>query len=379
MNSFEPAPAPTGVPPVGATLGVEEEFHVLDPDTGRLTAAAPGIIEAVDRENKGLVEKEFKSSMVETATPVCSTLDELRLAMTFNRRTLLKAADRLGLWIASSGTVPDAGVTGIPVYPDERYQRIHGMYLQLAVEQQVCACHVHVGVPDPELAVAIIPRIRGWLPVMLALSASSPYFQHVDTGYDSYRSVILGRWPTGGPPPVFADGESYWGSIDQLVQAGVITDRAMVYYDARVSARYPTVEVRISDSNPRVDTLVMLAGLSRALVITAAEEIRPGAHDAGISDGLVRGATWQASRHGLRGGLIDPTSGVVMDASRLIGHFLNYLRPALESHGDYEFVTSVVEELLQGGTNSEHQRRMFELGGEMAVISALVAETRAML
>ncbi|MGY0235589.1 carboxylate-amine ligase [Longispora urticae] len=355
-----------------STFGVEEEFHILDAATGRLAPGSATLLTDSDG-----AEKEFQRSMVETATPVCTDLDELRAELVASRKALVAAADRAGLCVVAAGTVPDSGVATAPVYPDDRYRRIRDRYQKLAVEQQVCATQVQVGVEHPDLAVRIIPRLRGWLPTLLALSASSPYFQHADTGYASYRNIVASRWPTAGPPPVFPDHAAYRRSVRRLIDTGVIDDARMIYYDARVSARYPTLELRICDSTPRLDDVVLLAGLGRALVATAAAEDEAGAPPADVPDELLRAATWTAARDGLRDRLVDPVAGEAVKAADLVGRLVAHVRPALEAAGDLGTVEAGVADLLHRGTSAESQRRsLVSGGGEAGVTAALAALTR---
>src|SRR5205823_6698839 len=170
------------------------------------------------------------------------------------------------------------------VFPDRRYEWLAAEYRQLVDEQQVCACQVHVRVDDRDLAVRITRRIRGWLPALLAMSASSPFFQGEDTGYASYRTVVVSRWPTVGPPPDFACAAEYDRTVATLIHSGVISDAGMIYFDARLSARYPTIEIRVADACPSVDDAVLIAALARALVVTAARtDATPGDHQRGTA------------------------------------------------------------------------------------------------
>ena len=232
--------------------------------------------------------------------------------------------------------------------------------------------------PDPDLAVRLVQRIRGWLPTLLALTAGSPFFQHVDTGYDSYRAIVVARWPTAGPPPVFTDHAGYRQAVERLIHAGVIDDPGMIYYDVRPSMRYPTLEFRIADACPRVDDAALLAGLARALVVTAAAEDLAGAPPEAVPEELLRGATWRAARSGLRGRLIDPVAGEAVRAPDLVRRLLTRIRPAAELTGDWAYLSEGVDALLRRGTSSERQRRALSTGdGEPGVVAALVAETRA--
>ncbi|WP_027345637.1 carboxylate-amine ligase [Hamadaea tsunoensis] len=362
----------------GATLGVEEEFHVLSGPDGRLSPGSRRLLALTEGEEA--VEREFQDSMIETATPVCHDLPGLRTALLGTRRTLVEAADKAGLWLAASGTVPASGTPMGSTFADERYRRISDEYRRLADEQQVCACQVQVGVPDRDLAVQVIARLRGWLPTLLALSASSPFFQQTDSGYASYRAIVLSRWPTNGPPPIHPDYASHLRSVETLIRAGVISDHGMVYYDARPSYKYPTIELRIADACPELDDVLVVAALCRALVITGAAAEFAGERPSYVPDDLLRGATWRAARSGLRGQLIDPYAAEPVRAPVLVGRLLAHLRPALEFTGDWELVSDGVAAILRRGTSAEDQRRILGSGeGLPGIARALVARTRAAL
>ncbi|WP_412543142.1 glutamate--cysteine ligase [Longispora sp. K20-0274] len=363
------------VPTTGVTFGVEEEFHILDPGTGRLAPASPALL----ADGSG-ADKEFHARMIETATPVCTGLRDLRAALVAARGRLVAAADRAGVCVVASGTVPDSGSSDAPVCPDDRFRRISDRYRRLAAEQHVCATQVQVGVADPDLAVRLIARIRGWLPVLLALSASSPFFGNADTGYASYRNVVASRWPTAGPAPVAADHAAYQRSVRTLIDTGVIDDPGMIYHDVRVSHRYPTLEIRICDSTPVVDDVVLIAALSRALVATSAAEDQDDVPGTPMPDELVRAATWVAARDGLRAGLISPATHRLIPAADVVAELVAHVTPALARAGDAEAVTTSLAALLRSGNSVQRQHRVLTAGsGLVGVVAALAAETRSEL
>jgi carboxylate-amine ligase len=358
---------------LGATLGVEEEFHIVDPHTGDLVPAARRVL----RRDTGEAVPELQRSIVETATGVHAGLTDLRRDLVARRRDLAQAAAAVGLAVATAGTVPASGTRRGRVFPNERYEWMAAEYRRLVDEQQVCACQVHVGVPDRDLAVRITRRIRGWLPVLLAMSVSSPCFQSEDTGYASYRTVVLSRWPTVGPSPDFASAEEYDRTVTTLIDSGVISDAGMVYFDARLSARYPTIEIRVADGCPSVDDAVLLAALCRALVVTAAraddEPAVPSSPQV-----LLRAATWRAARSGLDGLLIDPFTIRAVPAPDLVHALLEHVRPVLQETGDWAEVAVLTEALLARGTSARRQRQALQQGQPQAtVVAALVAETIA--
>jgi carboxylate-amine ligase len=357
----EPAPA-------GETIGVEEEFHVVDAETGELEPAARRVLRGAD------AEPELHRSMVETATAVHTDLTGLRADLIEKRRSLVESAGRHGLAVVAAGTVPGSGGGPSRVYPDERYERMAAEYRQLVDEQQVAACQVQVGVPDKDLAVRITRRIREWLPALLALSVSSPYFAGHDTGYASYRTIVTSRWPTVGPPPDLATAAEYQQVVDTLVDSGVISDAGMVYFDARPSARYPTVEVRVADSCPRVDDAVLLAALARGLVTTAAEEDAAGRPLPEAPQVLLRAATWRAARSGLSGHLVDPATRSALPANARVDALMAHIRPALEARYEWDIAVDLLEDLRHRGTSATRQRAFKDA---REVVQSLAEETGA--
>jgi carboxylate-amine ligase len=367
----------TATEQVGATVGVEEEFHIVDPDTGRSVPAARRIL----RRSASEAEPELQRTIVETSTSVHHDLEDLRADLLTKRRGLAEAADRAGLAIAAVGTVPASGTGQGRVFPNPRYEWMASEYSRLVLEQQVCACQVHVGVPDRDLAVRITRRIRGWLPTLLALSTSSPCFQGEDTGYASYRTIVTSRWPTVGPPPDFASAADYDRTVDTLVDSGVISDAGMIYFDARLSARYPTIEIRIPDAVPDVDDAVLLAALSRALVISAAraDSGHEDFHDNPVPETyqvMLRAANWRAARSGIDGHLIDPSTALAVPAAKLVHQLLDHVRPVLEERGEWDAADARMQVLLARGPSGRRQRDALRAGVSIPdMVAGLAAET----
>jgi carboxylate-amine ligase len=288
----------------------------------------------------------------------------------------MRAAERIGLAVVAAGTVPEAGSRATRVYPNDRYEWMAEEYRKLVDEQQVCACQVQVGVADRDLAVRVTRRIRAWLPALLAMSVSSPMFAGLDTGYASYRTIVTSRWPTVGPPPDLSTAAEYEQLIDDLVDSGVISDAGMVYFDARLSARYPTIEIRVADGCPIVDDVVLVAALGRALVDTAVAEDAAGAPVPESPQVLLRAATWRAARSGLLGHLVDPVTRRSVPAGERIRALFDHVRPALEARGDLGTATELWKALEARGTSADRQRTLLAKGaGHRDVVAALVRET----
>jgi carboxylate-amine ligase len=358
---------------VGDTIGVEEEFHVVRAGDGVLQAAARRLLRGGTD-----AEPELQRSMVETASDVHTGLSALREDLVAKRRGLADRAERLGLAVVAAGTVPDAGRRPSEVYPNDRYEWMAQEYRQLVVEQQVCACQVQVGVPDRDLAVRLIRRIRAWLPALLAMSVSSPMFAGQDTGYASYRTVVTSRWPTVGPPPDVDTLEEYDNLIADLCRSGVISDAGMVYFDARLSARYPTVEIRAADGCPTVDDAILVAALGRALIETAAAEDEAGLPVPSSPQVLLRAATWRAARSGLGGLLLDPVSRTAVPAAERVSALFDHVRAALEHRGDWETAQELWNALRRRGTSCHRQRALLRQGHSAgSLVAALAEETAA--
>lgn len=355
-------------------VGAEEEFHVVDLITRRLAARADQVLEGLPPER---FTDELQRSMVETNSVPCLTLEELARDLCGMRRRLLRQADDVGLGINAAGSSPLVDMDELRVSPEPRYERMLDDYQQLTREQLICGTHVHVEVEDRDLAVAVAHRLTPWLPPLLALSASSPFWDGADTGYASYRTLVWSRWPTAGPMAQYDSAAEYEEMVRELIRSEVISDPGMLYFDIRPSDHVPTVEMRICDSNPRVEDVVLIAGLFRALVTRELEALRQGV-EREVHLEAVRAATWQAARSGLEGDLIDPVGGVPRPAPVVIGRLVDGLRPQLEESGDWDLVSGLAKESLAKGSSAERQRRAFAHRGRLSdVVDLLLAETRA--
>ncbi|MFJ8693283.1 carboxylate-amine ligase [Streptomyces roseolilacinus] len=361
------------------TVGVEEEFFLVDPVTCLPVALADEVRRAAGlgpiAENEE-VQSELLQSQVEVATPVCSDLDEVGGHLLRLRHALGTAAEKNGCRIVATGTAPYREPGPVPVTESARYLAMRSQAPQLVDEQLVNGMHVHVAVPGRPAAVAALNRIRPWLPVLVAMSSNSPLWDGHDTGFASWRTVIFGRWAVSGPPPSFADAADHDRRVRTLLDSGVISDTGQIYWQARLSERYPTLEVRCTDVQLRVDAAVMFAGLIRALVTTALRAEESGAPLPDCPPELLQAANWHAARHGLSDLLMDP-EGRARRAGDVLCRLLDSVSPALEDAGDTREVTSLVHRLLQQGTPADLQRRALAEGGLPALADLLITETVA--
>ncbi|MET7947016.1 glutamate--cysteine ligase [Micromonospora sp. NPDC005324] len=357
------------------TLGVEEEYLLLDPDSGRNLPVADEVLAALRGPARDQSRQEFRHSMVEMVTPVCADLTELRAHLVALRRFAAEAATAAGARLVAVGATPVAEPHR--TVPDEpRYHAMSRRYGPVAHDPAVCGCHVHVGLPDRELAVQVCNHLRVWLPVVQAITTNSPLHDGYDTGHASWRSMQLERWPSIGPTPYFDSAADYDRTVDELIAAGIMLDAAMVYWYARPSSTYPTVEVRVGDVCTEVDDAVLVAALVRSLVATLADDVRAGVTAPDVRDCLVAAAHWRAAHDGLDGELIDLRAGGTRPAWALVDELMAVIAPALLRHGDLGYVLAQLARLRRDGTGATRQRRVLERAGDLhAVLGDLVART----
>jgi carboxylate-amine ligase len=258
--------------------------------------------------------------------------------------------------------------------PGERYGAMEETFGLVARDQLTCGCHVHVSVDGDEEGVAVLDRIRVWLPVLTALTANSPFWLGRDSGYASYRSQAWNRWPSSGPAEPFGDAATYHRVVADLVATRTIVDAGQVYFDARLSQSWPTVEVRVADVALRVEDAVTAAGLVRGLVETAAGEWRAGRAAPAVRSELLRVAAWRAGRSGVSGELVHPRTGRPAPAADVVAALLDHVTPALEASGDRGRVADGVAAVLARGTGADLQRRVHRDTGDLAAVVRAAVE-----
>lgn len=361
---------------MGLTLGVEEEYHLVDAGTGAM-ADAPEVVGAAVARYGDAVQGEISTAQLEVATPVCTSLAEVRSHLAGLRAAVAGVAAEHGRAVLAAGTHPFASWRDQRLSAGARYTQLHERWGLLALQQLIAGCHVHVGVPDRELAVHVLDRLRPDLPVLLALSGSSPFWEGEDSGYASYRTLWFARWPVTGMPEVFGSRKAYDETVAQLVRSGVADDASHLYWDVRPATRFPTVEVRVGDTMPRLDDAVLHGGLARALVQQAATDALAGLPVPELRPELARAARWRAARYGLEGDLLDPRTGELVPAPDLVRALVARLDEPLAAAGDLAQVRELGEAALARGTSAARQRELFGRTGDLAqVVHALVAEAR---
>jgi YbdK family carboxylate-amine ligase len=370
--------APETADVAGVTFGVEEEFHLVDPVSFAL-APSPDLAAAALRKEMGLrLHAEITTTQLEAITGICSTLTELRAELVAARAEAAAAAACAGVAVLAASTHPFGTWQDQVITPAPRYAAMVERWAGLAVEQDICGCHVHVGVPDLETAVAVMDRVRPYLPVLLAMTGSSPFHDGADTGYESYRTLWWARWPTTGPPEYFGCPERFAEVVAGLVASGVVADASHLYWDVRPSYHLPTLEFRLADVCTDVDDAVLHAALVRSLVRVLAGRAERGEPCPQPRPELLRAARWRAARHGIGGQLFDPVLGAPVDARLAVRRVLAELEEDLRDHDEWIDVGELVQRLFSRGTSAARQRRTWlRTGDRRAVAARIVREGTA--
>lgn len=353
------------------TVGVEEEFLVVDPGTGRPRAVG-GLVLSAAREPAADLTAELQREQIETGTTPCTTLDELGADLRAARAAAVAAAGAVGVAIAPLGTSP------VPVEPtlssSRRYVEMGERFGLTVSEELTCGCHVHVAVDGPDEGVGALDRVRPWLAPLLALSANSPFWQGADSGYASYRSQVWSRWPSAGPYAPFGSARAYRELVDGLVGTDTVIDEGMVYFDARLSRTHPTLEVRVADVCLHPDDAVLVAALARGLVETAARAWRADEPADPVRTEVLRLAAWRAGRSGLDDVLLDPATWRPAPAATVLDGLVAHVRPALQDAGDLDVVRELLAAALGRGTGAARQRAEHRRHDDVgAVVRALLA------
>jgi carboxylate-amine ligase len=359
------------------TIGVEEEYQIVNPQTRQLCARSQLILPTAESVlGDTVVKPEFRQSQIEIATPICGSLQDVRTQLLRLRGEVIAAAAKEGYQIAAAGTHPFSHWQEQLVTPKPSYQKLVQNYQLLMHELVTLGCHVHIGLSDREMAVQVMNRARVWLAPMLALSASSPFWLGTDTGYASYRTVLISRLPMTGPPLIFESYSEYQAMVRSLIATNTIQEATQICWDLRPSERYPTLEFRVPDMCMTLDEAVLMAGLARSLVRTCYEQALLDAPYKAVRPELLRAAHWSASRWGLDAELVDVDAECTVPARELVEKFLEFVRPALEEFGEWDEVYAIVQETMQQGNSAARQRDVYKRTGSLEdVVDFVVRET----
>ncbi|MGY0234500.1 carboxylate-amine ligase [Longispora urticae] len=360
----------------GPRFGVEEEFLVVDPVTRVVLPHAEAVIRRARERLGARVSGELTKMQLETRTDPCGSVKELHAQLTEARAVLGVSAAAEGVRVVATGSSVLAGTVPPPITEGARQDRGIAKYRGLHDEQAICAVHVHVEMPDRERAVRVSNHLRPYLPVLVTLTANSPFWEGRDSGYASWRTMVWPRWPVAGPPPFFTSAAHFDGMVETFLTAGTLVDIGTLFWDIRPSANHPTLEIRVADVPITAEESALYAALVRALVVHVGDAVDRGDDGPEIRAELLRVAYWQAARDGLDGHGLDVRTGLLVPAVEQVERLFETVRPVLEANGDLDLVSGWLRRLLDGGTGAARQRAAVDATGDLnAAVDLLVTHT----
>ena len=323
----------------------------------------------------GSLEHELQQQQIETDTVPHTDMVALGDGVRAWRKYAIDAARRAGARVIASGTSPLPVGAAVVGEPDTCRWSSTSDSRRPSSSPERATCTLSVGSDDE--GVGVLDRIRGWLPALLALSANSPFWRGDDTKYASFRSQAIVRWPSAGPAELFGTAERYHALVASMVASGAILDEGMVYFDARLSRHYPTVEIRVTDVCPDAADTALIAALCRGLVDTAAAEWSAGDEPPNHAIAMLRLMNWQAGRFGIEGELIDPQTLRPRAARDIVSDFVDHVRQALRANGDEALVDEQIERIFTRGNGAMRQRAVLAKTGQLSDVVADLARLTA--
>ncbi len=358
------------------TIGIEEEYQIIDPETRELKSYITQFLESDHSILRTLeLKPELHQSMVEVGTKACQTVQETRGELVDLRRRVSEYATKQGACIAAAGTHPFSSWQTQKITPEDRYAGIVQDMQDLARQMLIFGMHVHVAIEDPEQVIDSMNVLRYFTPHILALSSSSPMWEGRNTGLKSYRSALFKRFPRTGLPTDFGSYSEYKNFIDVLVQTGSIPDASKIYWDVRPHHRYPTLEFRICDLCTNVDDAICCAALFQALVLKHYKMRVDNVTFRRYPLAMVEENKWRAVRYGTSGKLIDFGRQEELPAKALLEELVEFVDDVVDELGSRKEVEHVLT-ILERGTSADRQLEVLERTQDpKAVVDFLVAET----
>ncbi len=356
------------------TLGVEEEFQIIDPDTHDLSPRNPDIIKSLLPILGDFVKPEMMMSCVETVTPICANIAEAREHLTRNRSALANVARKYGLAIGAAGTHPFSNWAQQPITDDLRYHILEEELQDVIREILIFGMHVHVGISDRDTAVAIMNELRYFLPHILALSVSSPFWMGRNTGLQSFRSVVFSRFPRTGIPDEFESAAAFDHYIQTLIATRCIDDGKKIWWDVRPHPIYPTIEIRICDMPTRLEETLALAALIQAVVVKLYKLKQQNIGWRKYSRSLIMENKWRAIRYGLNGKMLDLGKEEEVEARDLMMELLNFVDDVVDDLGSRREI-EYIQTIMNKGNSAQRQIAVYEKTNDLnQVVDSILQE-----
>ncbi len=354
------------------SLGVEEELHIVGATTGELVPQIEEIMSRLPEDLKEAVSYELFQSVLEIKTPPCATVAEAEGILRGLRSRVGSWAAACGAALASAGTHPFSRYNDQKITAQERYERVIETLRWVAQREVIFGQHVHVGVPGEEEVIEAHNRLAEQVPLLLALSSNSPFWQGMDTGYESTRVKIFETFPRAGLPPAFPNYEAFEDYVDLMVEAGAMDDYTFCWWDVRPHSKIGTIELRVLDSQTSLDSAAALAALTQCFVAGSLAQSAKGPYDRE----LTYENKFRASRHGLNAVFYDAERGASVPAKEMARTLVDELRPVSQDLGCENELAGILE-IVEGGTGSQRQRRVYEKSGDfLDVVAYLIEGTR---
>ena len=368
------------------TLGIEEEYLLVNKETRDLVRETPdGLMEACSEALEDQVSPEFLQCQIEVGTRVCQTLDDARGELTMLRSSIAQVAEQFGLAPIAASTHPFARWKDQHHTHKERYDNLARDLGGVVRRMLICGMHVHVCIDDEDLRIDIHNQLSYFLPHLLALSTSSPFWQGQDMQLKSYRLVVFDALPRTGLPPQFGSFGEFERTANVLVQAGLIEDTTKIWWDLRPSARFPTLEMRVCDVPTRLNDTLAIAALYVCIARMLYRLRRNNQRWRQYANFLIDENRWRAQRYGMEEGLIDFGLGAVVPYADLAEELIELVREDAEAMGCMAEIEHV-REIVKEGTSADRQRRVYTEAvakgaapdeALQAVVDMLMAETVA--
>src|SRR5271166_2929723 len=358
------------------TIGVEEEFQIIDPETLELRSHVIQLLKSASHGLGDQVKQEMHQSIVETGTKICENVSELRLEMHHTRGELVAAAERTGLQVAAAGTHPFSSWIDQVISPGERYQHIVEEMGQLARSLLIFGMHVHIAMPDKQTTIDMMNMVRYFLPHLLALSTSSPFWMGRNTGLKSFRTTVFRRFPRTGVPEQFESWSAYENFVNLLVKLNCIDNGKKIWWDVRPHPTFGTLEFRMFDCSTKVEEAVAIAALAQAIIVKLHRLYQHNQSWRLYRRALIEENKWRAARYGIDGKMIDFGKEAEVPMRQLATELLEFVDDVVDdlgSRGAVEYVHTILNE----GTSAERQLRVYQETNDLrAVVRHLVTETR---
>lgn len=359
------------------TLGVEEEYQVIDPETRELISHEQKIVEIADAMLQGQVKAEMHQAVVEVGTVICKDIKEVRTQVTHLRKTISEVAGSLGHRIAAAGTHPFSEWEKQLITPHPRYDEIVQELQDAARSNLIFGLHVHVGIEDRDMAIHIYNSVRYFLPHIYALSTNSPFWEGRNTGFKSFRTKVFDKFPRTGIPDFYSGVAEYERYVNLLVQTKCIDNAKKIWWDVRVHPFFPTIEFRICDVPLTIDETVTITALIQALVAKLYILRRSNLNFIIYKRALINENKWRASRYGIEGKMIDFGKSIEVPTRELILELLEFVDDVVDDLGSREEINKI-HKILEQGTGADRQLAVFEKSKNLNdVVDYILKETVA--